>query len=39
MKKKYYVYYLIDSRTNKVFYVGNGYKNRMFEHENNVQKK
>lgn len=28
----YYVYELIDSKTNKVFYVGKGQKNRMYDH-------
>ncbi len=30
---KYYVYELIDPRTNKVFYVGKGIHNRMYNHE------
>ncbi len=31
-KLKHYVYYLQDPRTNKVFYVGKGVGNRVFEH-------
>lgn len=34
----FYVYQLIDPRNNKVFYVGKGCKNRMYEHVNNVRK-
>ena len=30
--KTYYTYVLIDSRTNKVFYVGKGSGNRMYKH-------
>ena len=35
---KYYVYEMIDPRTDKVFYVGKGQKERMYEHEKDVQK-
>jgi len=31
--KKYYVYTLVDPRTNKVFYIGKGVHNRMYNHE------
>lgn len=34
---KYYTYELIDPRNNKVFYVGKGYKNRMYSHFNTVK--
>ena len=30
---KYYVYTLLDPRTNKVFYIGKGIHNRMYNHE------
>ncbi|MBU4690717.1 LEM-3-like GIY-YIG domain-containing protein [Mycoplasma zalophi] len=30
----YYVYGLIDPRTNQIFYIGKGSENRIFEHEN-----
>ena len=30
---KYYVYHLIDPRDNQPFYVGKGYKRRMYQHE------
>ena len=38
MNRKYYVYQLIDSRDNKVFYIGKGQKMRMYEHVKNVQR-
>jgi len=34
----YYVYKLVDPRTNKIFYVGKGCKKRMYEHVKNVQR-
>lgn len=34
----FYVYYLIDPRNDKVFYVGKGKKDRMFEHEKMVKR-
>ena len=33
LTKKYYVYELINSHTNKIFYIGKGTKNRMYYHE------
>ena len=36
-KFKIYVYHLIDSRTNLVFYVGKGHGNRMYVHEKRVR--
>ena len=35
--KKYYVYYLIDPRDKKVFYIGKGTKQRMYQHEKDVR--
>lgn len=37
MKNNRYVYELIDPRNNKVFYVGKGVGNRMFQHIKNVK--
>jgi hypothetical protein len=36
IKNDYYVYHLIDPRTNIPFYVGKGRYNRMYRHEKNV---
>src|ERR1035437_5158041 len=35
---KFYVYYLIDPRDNMIFYVGKGFGNRLYHHENSVKK-
>jgi uncharacterized protein len=37
MKNKYYVYALIDSSTDKPFYIGKGSGNRMYYHEKAVK--
>lgn len=34
---KYYVYILIDPRDNKIFYVGKGSRNRLFQHVNEAE--
>jgi len=34
---RYYIYFLIDPRSHKVFYIGKGQKDRMFHHENLVR--
>lgn len=39
MKTEFYVYLLIDPRTDKVFYVGKGKTNRMYEHKTDALKK
>jgi hypothetical protein len=39
IKRKFYVYHLIDSRNNQVFYVGKGNNIRMFVHETRVRNK
>lgn len=36
-KIEYYIYYLIDPRTNIVFYVGKGCRNRMYNHVREVR--
>jgi hypothetical protein len=36
-EKLYYVYELIDPNDNKIFYIGKGYKERMYDHYNNVK--
>lgn len=33
---KYYVYCLVDPRDNKIFYIGKGYGNRVFQHAQNA---
>ena len=38
IRKNYYVYYLINPIDNKIFYVGKGYGNRMYDHEKFVLK-
>lgn len=38
-KIKYYVYILVDPDTHKIFYVGKGKKDRVFDHTNEVKKK
>lgn len=35
--ENYYVYGLVDPRTKKIFYIGKGTKNRVFEHERESQ--
>lgn len=35
---KCYVYGLIDPRTNKIFYIGKGSDNRVFDHEKEAEK-
>ncbi len=35
---KYYVYQLIDPKTNKIFYIGKGQKLRMYQHVKDVQR-
>src|ERR1035441_7451955 len=35
---RFYVYYLIDPIDNMIFYVGKGFGNRLYHHENNVKK-
>ena len=37
-KIKFYVYALVDTRTNKVFYVGKGKKNRWYDHIDSANK-
>ena len=36
-KNKYYIYFLIDPRDKKVFYIGKGQKERMYAHERIVK--
>jgi len=38
INKKYYTYVLIDPITDKPFYIGCGQRNRMYKHEEDVQK-
>lgn len=33
---QYYVYCLVDPRTNKIFYIGEGHENRVFNHANDA---
>lgn len=37
-KIKFYIYALVDPRTNKVFYVGKGKKNRWYDHIDSANK-
>ena len=36
-RQKFYIYFLIDPRSHKVFYIGKGQKSRMYDHEELVK--